>query len=647
MNQVLTALQDLETFIGGLRFEKKADGTGILPELGIIPMIEEYASFLRSLSFCKKVAASEYQYVQGEIGRVLEIGKGIRTIQEKTQQISIDPAIIIDSDQNAPDQEKTAEALRKTIRAFSCSLEKSINDIQKKTEQLKDDLSVFKIVLFGKTKSGKSTVREALTKGNGASIGKGGQSTTTEIHEYDWYNLKVYDTPGSLSVRDTEKKQGGIGKEEHMAYELLLKSDIAIFMFISDNIEKAELDYLREILERGKDVLILLNVKSDLSDYRKFKLRKKEKEISEEFQQGNFERIREAVGKRNPKILPFHAQAAFFSRGNSGELKQFYRDNDVTRSELYDLSKFSEIRNYLVENIIERGAAIRSETIRECFISHVRHFSAENRRPIEQCRKNVEDVLGLIRKTKKKIDGIINSFGRKLESELRSEFRARIDTHDIAETCIDCKYSKEEIKRFWESQFSDELVKEVSTGILQTLIQKISAEMEEMSRQLSFIMETDAEFDGFEANTLPWEDILRVGGILAGIGSMVAFFFFSGPVGWVLGGISIVLSLLAGIFKRRETKIRELKEKLDDSFDENIKSLAEHLREHCKKNVYPIIRGNLNHAISAQEELLKICDDFLVLNQELDKIAKENQKKLAPHIKQLISEQKALLARNK
>ena len=234
-----------------------------------------------------------------------------------------------------------------------------------------------------------------MTKGTGESIGKGGQSTTLDIHEYQWYNLKVYDTPGTLSVRDTEQTNG-IGKEEREAYNLLLKSDIALFMFTSDNIEKAELDYLREICERGKDVLILLNVKSDLSDYPKYKLRKKDREISVEFQKGNIERIAEALGKRKPVIIPFHAQAAFFSRGNNKELKQFYRTYDVTRSELYELSKFSEIRNYLVKNIIERGAAIRSETIRECFISHVKQFSEENRKPIEQCRESVVKVLTLL-----------------------------------------------------------------------------------------------------------------------------------------------------------------------------------------------------------------------------------------------------------
>lgn len=640
MNQFLSALQDLESTVQGLRF--KRDLGSLLPEFEIIPIIEEYSVYLRALSFCKKIAMSEYQYVQGEIRRVQEIGQEIRTIQGKTQHIKIVSANVLPQDQNAPDQKQAAETLRKTIDGFSRSLEKSINEIQKETEQLKDDLSVFKIVLFGKTKSGKSTVREALTKGKGKSIGKGGQSTTTDIHQYDWYNLKVYDTPGSLSVRDTEGKKDGIGKEERMAYELLLKSDIALFMFISDNIEKAELDYLREILERGKDVLILLNVKSDLSDYRKFKLRKKEKEISAEFQRGNIERIREAVGNRNPKILPFHAQAAFFSRGNNRELKKFYQTNEVTRAELYDLSRFREIRNYLVENIIERGAAIRAETIRECFISHVKLFSGENRLPIEQCRKNVEQVLALIRKTKQKIENKISSFTRKLESELRTRFRDRVNTYSFAERCIDHDYDKSTIQFLWGSYFSEENIKEVAGEILTDFSRTISEELEEMSRQLDFILETNEDFEGVGASILPWKEVFRIGGILTGIGGFIAA-FFSGPLGWVLGGLSVLFTILSKLFSSREKRIQKLKRQLDESFDRNIEDLSDHLREHCKKNVFPVIRSNLNLAISTQEELLKICDDFLGLNQKLDEIAEENRKKLASHIRQLIKEQKALL----
>ena len=251
-----------------------------------------------------------------------------------------------------------------------------------------------------------------------------------------------------------------------------------------------------------------------------------------------------------------------------------------------------------------------------------------------------------LNKTQTKTDSIIAAFGRKLKSEIKTGLRARIDTYEIAAECIDNKYSKEEIKTSWESHFSDELIKEVCTNILQKFIQTISAEMEEMSRQLSFILESDADFEGFEADSLPWGDILKVGGILTGIGGVILIacsFPILGAIVGIIGGLG---ALIAKIFKTRGTKIRELQEKLDESFEENIENLTERFREHCQKNVYPLIRGKLNDAISSQEDLLKICDDFLQLNQKLSEIAEDNRKKLGPHIKQLVSEQKMLLRTN-
>ncbi|MBR4490299.1 hypothetical protein IKP13_06660, partial [bacterium] len=157
--------------------------------------------------------------------------------------------------------------------------------------------------------------------------------------------------------------------------------------------------------------------------------------------------------------------------------------------------------------------------------------------------------------------------------------------------------------------------------------------------------ESEADFEGFEADSLPWGDILKVGGILTGIGGIILMMCSFPILGAIVGFLGALGALIARIFKSRETRIRELKEKLDESLNENVENLTENFREHCKKNVYPVIRGKLNDAVSSQKALLKICDDFLQLNQNLSEIAEDNRKKLGPHIRQLISKQKALLGR--
>ncbi|MFN7658081.1 MAG: GTPase, partial [Dolichospermum sp.] len=64
--------------------------------------------------------------------------------------------------------------------------------LDKKRKHLKD----FTVALFGRTKAGKSTLRETLTRGNGSTIGKGSQRTTRDVKEYSWQGLRLLDTPG-------------------------------------------------------------------------------------------------------------------------------------------------------------------------------------------------------------------------------------------------------------------------------------------------------------------------------------------------------------------------------------------------------------------------------------------------------------------
>ena len=54
----------------------------------------------------------------------------------------------------------------------------------------------FAITLFGRTMAGKSTLMEILIRGNGASIGLGGQRTTRDVRTYRYKNLQITDVPG-------------------------------------------------------------------------------------------------------------------------------------------------------------------------------------------------------------------------------------------------------------------------------------------------------------------------------------------------------------------------------------------------------------------------------------------------------------------
>ena len=633
MQSILKLIQTLTDDIGRIGLAK--EDKNILPVLNAEHLIENFTTFLKALIYCKKIAFAEYEYVSGEVGRLEDLSSNLDDLLRELLRVNLTDTITLGNDQ--PTQTQSVEMLKKSIDCFASDFRQTIKGITEKTEQLKNDLSMFKIVLFGKTKVGKSTVREALTKGTGESIGKGGQSTTLSIHDYTWYNLKVYDTPGSLSVRDTNRDRSGIGDEERAAYDLLLRSDIAVFMFTSDNIEQAELEYLKEICEKGKDVLILLNVKADMSDYRKFKLRHKEREISLDAQAGNIQRISGAVGQMKLEILPIHAQAAFYSRGNNPVLTKFYEENDVTRSELYTLSRFADIRNYLVKNIVEHGAAIRARTIREYFISQIRMFAEKNKIQIDSCTNQTTQVLKLILKTQTLVERRIKIFSDNLHSSIQTVVYSRIDTYEIAYECIDNKYSKGTIQAVWEREMQEKLPV-VPNEVLGEFISEIRDVMVEMMRQVDFVVETNTDFDGNEAYSLPWSDFMKAGSIVSGLVGFAAALSWIPGGGWLVGGMALLaagLSFLAGLFKSKETKIRELQEKLDECLEQVIDSMAGRVLQFCEEDVFPSIRATFDVSISTQKSLLRICEQFAEKNKILKATADENQTRMEERVNEL------------
>lgn len=636
MKEILQEIHKIEAKIQRIGFTRKYQK--LLPTLDVIPQIEEYCRFIKALILCRVVALEDYAYVLGELDKLNGIADKVRKLQAHFLEIYINDSSWLSPDM--PTQKQSADILRETISSFSSQLSDAVKKIRQKNEQSKQELSNFKIVLFGKTKAGKSTIREALTKGNGATIGRGGQSTTLEIHDYSWANLKVYDTPGSLSVRDKNKDKSGIGDEERKAHELLLDSDISIFMFTSDNIEKPELEYLKEICEKGKDVLILLNVKADISNYALFKQRKKERDISAEYQKGNFDRITKEIPGFSPTILPIHAQAAFFSRGRNPMLDEFYQKNSVRRNELYQLSHFREVRNYLVQNILKRGKTMRAQTIRGKYISIVSEFAKKNQGPIDCCLEKVQKVYELSRKEKKRIEQKIKAFDERISTDVLMEARSRIDTYDIAYECIDEKYSKSVIQERWQTALICAL-SDVPEAVITPFLNEIKKDITSLWEQIDFIndiFEQDTSFEGMEAYSAPWKDLLRGGSLVASLVTFAASVGWIPGGGWVVGGaaaLGAVLLAVASFFKSKETKIRELQEKFDSSLQNAVNDLDNQIRNYCAEKIYPEILKKFDEIIGTQRTLIEIAQEFGKLNQLFFDNANENEKKLKQRIQEL------------
>lgn len=155
-----------------------------------------------------------------------------------------------------------AEYLQKSIEKLTA---KAQNDFSNAYSELEKNARFVTIMLFGRSRTGKSTMMEALTSGDGHTIGIGKQNTTTEIKEYFLPKTKNGEIPtkDALRIVDTPGIEGFDGEElAKMAERYIERCDHIFFLLSDDKATSSELDRFGYIQTQGKGITVLLNIKS-------------------------------------------------------------------------------------------------------------------------------------------------------------------------------------------------------------------------------------------------------------------------------------------------------------------------------------------------------------------------------------------------
>ena len=204
--------------------------------------------YLNVLKQCSEIAFEEYNVVSKKLKK---LKKDLTYFQEKLINTinSVNKSAIKDNSVLEPlnkVNDKTSELLRNNFYNFENSFAKK-----------KENLSNFTVTLFGRTKCGKSTIREALTNGDGSTIGTGSQRTTRDVKVYNWNQLRILDTPGFDAYEGED--------DERIAFSQIDETDLIIFLVTSDSIEESEFEKLVSFRRENKPVIILLNILYDLN----------------------------------------------------------------------------------------------------------------------------------------------------------------------------------------------------------------------------------------------------------------------------------------------------------------------------------------------------------------------------------------------
>ena len=462
----------------------------------------------------------------------------------------------------------------------------------------RDRLGTFNITLFGRTMTGKSTLKEIFTEGDGSSIGKGQQRTTRDVREYEWHGMKIIDVPGVAAF--------GGGDDEDTAFEAARKADLILFLITDDAPQEAEAEHLARLRTLGVPVLGICNVKAALNNriqIRRF-LRDQERifdsrkldELTEQFH-----RLAERHGAGQPvRFQHAHLRSRFLA----------YRPGyEEHREELEDASRFGDIEDLICDEISRNGRFHRQRSFlgsasRASFNAWQQMMeAADTARSIHQrIRDHARETRTWREQFRQHADTRIQALINETIGQLRTAIPAFAEQN--------CE--KEEIAELWKRRVEQAGISGKANALQRELIQEAARRLrtllEEMDQELEAFnakME-DPDISGKKIHNQRRVWDWGTMGISSALGIAAAAGFIIPP----LAPLSLVLVISAAVVglvgrilrrwfgdrdKRRQEAIGEITPELHRNLNTLEASTRNHLQEWLKDSllgglVDPVIR---------------------------------------------------------
>lgn len=558
-----------------------------------------YQKYLASLDSCRLMASSEYQASQEFLGRC---DTAMHNLSKELEKVV---------DHASGSLAKTSE-LRLGLQRIKSDLDKEHTALEDKRNQSlrnqKTRLSYFNVMLFGRTMTGKSTIREAITYGDGSTIGKGAQRTTRDVKEYEWNGLRIIDTPGF----------GAYGGEEdtEIAREILELSDLVIFLLNSDSIQDTTFDELEHVCKLNKPLMFVMNMKKDLESVgnRRRALKDPKKYIyKDEVIEGHTERLKTLASKAgmNPKkinIVTIHAQAAFLANNLEGEESR----------KLHELSNMDLLLKKLQEEVEASGPARRVQTFLDSSLHHIdtqRSILLSQRDRLEALLKQYESSLARVSQWQSKVE---RDLPKRLSQEVEYAYKPLVNS--IADFVDDHIESKDPGAK-WDIHCKTfnipEKIEKATKGIIEEVSDEINEFQREMRENIDVSLAFEVSHTGEGFNEADYRRINGWGAAITSVVSSVAFFNAWNPVGWAAAGIALAFGIFSLFSDSRDKKLKEAKAKqrkaLLKEVEKNKDKVKISLKAWFKKDVdQGLVQPSKNN-------LLMLCNSIRQISQNLEK----------------------------
>ncbi len=387
-----------------------------------------------------------------------------------------------------------SEIIESTIKSFQLEYDKlrnmldglaerSAESLTRAYENLERDAHFVTIMLFGRTRAGKSITMEALTGGDGTSIGKGKQHTTTEVKAY-YFPARPNDVEPNypcLRIVDTPGIEGFEGESlAAMAEEFVERSDHIFFLLTDDKATSGELERFGFIRTQGKGITVLLNVKASDDDldllvsapnyvFKVDELEGHERRISGYLQQ-HFD-------MPTPQVIPFHARAAWLARSPHN-----LPGTVISHKELEFASKINDVEEHICHYILNEALYARVRTPQDLLNSYVWGL-----------KDDLRPFAGIFRKMMVNLDKSTNHLERGVDRAckriikryplLRDRFQsASHGVPGLVDEIISAGGAGWDLKRKWDDHLQTHGVLDSVSWFVETGEKDIESEINEVAR---------------------------------------------------------------------------------------------------------------------------------------------------------------------
>jgi predicted GTPase len=508
-------------------------------------------------------------------------------------------------------------------------IEALVSSLDTKRKHLED----FTITLFGRTRAGKSTIREALTRGDGGTIGKGAQRTTRDVREYRWQGLRLLDTPGIEAYQGDE--------DTAQANEVIDQSDMILFLASDDSVQPGEFKAMAQLQQINKYFAVILNVKDNIEkEQRLIRFIKRPEKVFDhqrlsEHQNHITTYVKENLGIANVDIVCIHALAAFLSTK-----PEYTKDSQ----KLWELSQVEELYYLIAYDIQNNGQKRRVSTFFDGAIKFIGNIESN----LLGYQRLLEAQVKFIHGKRIELDKSINDWNQdsnlKIEkecSEIYSALKQRIPNF------VDNYAGKDEAEKEWEKIFDSKKIKTRMEAVIKEIVEDLQETVKEFDKQYQYdIKSIQINLDSFGFDDFKESEFgrfLRWAGVAAGTVAAAAFVAANwwNPGGWIVaaGWVATGVGLLTGVaaeqqntqdkreFQKQCEELKvDLTQKVDKKEQETIDDYKKWLHKNIASKAQNEIRGQVATYING---LAKIAEGVAKSASEIKNLKRLVEKELS------------------